>query len=628
MIERAESNLEKHAGKGMGKDMGNIYEDRLEEIIGKYGCTAPALADSRMINAIVLDAFNRRCSGKKVAIWGVGKKNAVNGHCAVIINRYILSLTGLKCLVDSDRDIQGSLFMGYPVIAPSEIADYGIDIIIIASKGSRKNIRDNIKKVAPQCEYIDIYEELEHAGVKIDFNFFSEQNVYTELYRQRHLYETAEDMAGREEHLQNLIAYYLKIRDFYYAEHFIHEYHDKKYADSRKYMEMLEEIKALCREVKEKNAHRSGDVAIHLIDSLRAMDVYGQDDDGDFRLNYFKEYGKTAAIYTRAYSTGPATYESMIGTIKQKLSFEENVYEDNNFMFNMEEFEFLHEVYKKGMPIRFYNSRDYLVMNPCNGIYMKEQLHMPEKLWAMACDIAESSRPTFNFAYYPWELHFPMLCGYMTGEPQIRQFADVGLEDMGDFIQQQLADCLAYVDRQFSFYKSFFSDSMTTVIMADHSQPVYDETRNDPFFMFCNDPDRVSHVAFLVCDSRLEAGVYDSLISMLDFNEIMEKAVFGHEVFVPGRKVVQYQFYNVQNRRLREVAFQRGLMDYTEGIQCFLSREYLYVKTATGIREVYALPDNRTNVIGSAGAEEFVEYVEANFDTGFPGFWTIRSTVS
>ena len=78
---------------------------------------------------------------------------------------------------------------------------------------------------------------------------------------------------------------------------------------------------------------------------------------------------------------------------------------------------------------------------------------------------------------------------------------------------------------------------MTTVIMADHSQPVYDETRNDPYFMFCNDKDRVCHVAFIIADRRLQAGVYNGLVSMLDFNRIMEKAVFQHEVYVPERTV-------------------------------------------------------------------------------------------
>lgn len=608
--------------------MEHIYEKKLNEIIERYNFRAPDLADSKLVNSIVLDVFRKRCNGKKVAIWGVGKKNAVNGHCAVIIKRYILNLTGLKCLVDSDRDIQGSSFMGYPVVAPAEIKDNDIDIIIIASKGSRLNIRENIRKAAPQCEYIDIYEELENEGLKIDYNFFSEQNIYTELYRQKHLYEMSEDGLEQAKYLHLIIAYYLKIRDFYYAEHYIKEYHSRRFADSERYLSMLSEIKSLCQKVKEVNARRSGDVIIHLIDSLRAMDVYGKNQDGEFQLNLFKEYQSEAVIFTEAYATGPATYESMIGTVKQKLSFEENVYENNHFMFNIDEFDFLNEIAKKGMPIRFYNSKDYLVMNPCDDIYMKEQLHMSEKLWTMACDIAESEMPTFNFAYYPWELHFPMLCGFMTNEPQIKQFADVGLEDMSGFIKQQLADCLDYVDKQFSYYKSFFSSNMTTVIMADHSQPIYDETRNDPYFMFYNDKDRVCHVTFLIADRNLNAGVYDGLISMLDFNLIMKKAVFEHKVIIPEREIVQYQFYNVQNRRLREIASQRGLMDYTEGIHCFLSKKYLYVKTATGVREAYALPDNKTNIINSKEAEEFVEYVEENFDTSFPDFWTIRNTVS
>ncbi len=603
------------------------FENRLESIIEKYQCHAPELVDSKLINSVIVDAISRRCVGKNVAIWGVGKKNAVNGHCAMIINRYILNLGGLTCLIDSDIDIQGSKFMGYPVIDPGEIADYGVEIIIIASKGSRKSIQANIRRVAPQCEYFDIYEELEKAGIKIDYNFFSEQNVYTELYKYKHLYENESNKEEKEQALQKLIAFYIKIRDFYYAERYIREYAGKGYANASRYTDMMQEINALCQEVKDINAKRSGDVIVHLIDSLRAMDVYGKDEKGNFRLNIFKEYQPTAAIYTEAYSTGPATYESMIGTAKQKLSFQENVYENNHFMFGLEEFELVNKAYKQGMPIRFYNSKDYLIMNPCDEIEMTEQLHMPEKLWTIACDIAESEKPSFNFAYYPWELHFPMLCGYMTREPQIRMFADVGMEDMSDFIEQQLADCLDYVDKQFAYYKPFFSDNMTTVIFADHSQPIYDKERNAPYFMFYNDKDRISHVTFMIANRNLQAGVYDQLISMLDFNKIVEQAVFGHEIIVPERKVVQYQFYNVQNRRLREAAMERGLMDYTEGISCFLSKKMLYIKTATGIREAYALPDYKHNVIDTKEAQEYVAYVEQNFDTGFPEFWTVRNTV-
>ena len=37
---------------------------------------------------------------------------------------------------------------------------------------------------------------------------------------------------------------------------------------------MLNEIKEVCNEVKAKNRDRYDDVVIHLIDSLRAMDLY------------------------------------------------------------------------------------------------------------------------------------------------------------------------------------------------------------------------------------------------------------------------------------------------------------------------------------------------------------------
>lgn len=604
------------------------FEKRLNQIIEKYDCVAPDIANSTFINSIVVDAITRRCVGKNVAIWGVGKKNAVSGHCAVIINRYILNLSGLRCLIDSDVDIQGTQFMGYPIVDPSEIKDYNIDIIIIASKGSRLSIRDNIKCVAPQCEYLDIYEELENEGVKIDYNFFSEQNIYTELYRLKDLYEKEKETVNKKDYLEKLIAYYLKIKDFYYAGKYIKEYQTYNFVGAKPLDSMMEEINALSEEVKAINRKRKGDIAIHLIDSLRAMDVYGTDKEGNFKLNLFSNYQDQAAIFTEAYSTGPATYESMIGTIKQKLSFEENVYEDNHFMFDLDEFEFLNKIHAKGMPIRFYNSKDYLIMNPCEEVFMEEQLHMPEKLWTLACDMAESEGPTFNFVYYPWELHFPMLCGYMTNEPQIRQFADVGIIDMSDFIEQQLEDCKAYVDKQFEYYKDFFSDETITVIMADHSQPIYDKNRDVPYYMFYNDKDRICHVTFMIIGKQIQAGIYDGLISMLDFNKIMEKAVFEHEIIVPERKVVQYQFYNVQNRRLREVAMKKDLMDYTEGMQCFLSKDYLYMKTATGIREVYKLPDNKKNVIESDEAKEFVAYVENNFNTQFPDFWTVRTTVS
>ena len=100
----------------------------------------------------------------------------------------------------------------------------------------------------------------------------------------------------------------------------------------------------------------------------------------------------------------------------------------------------------------------------------------------------------------------------------------------------------------------------------------------------------------MVISPHIKAGIYKNLISMIDFNKILEEIIYNHCLFDKRRQIIKYQMYNVQNKRLREVAFERKLMNYTEGIQCFLSKDYLYAKTATGKNEVYKLPDIENNI--------------------------------
>ena len=597
------------------------FNEKLEDIIRRYNFQARAISDSKMIHNFILDLLNRRCANKKTAIWGVGKKNAVNSHCAVIINKYILNLPKLEYLIDSDVNFQGDVFLGYSIIAPEEIIDKNIEIVIIATKGSADSIKDNLKKVAPNCEYIDIYGELKEAGFVVDYNFFSEHNVYTELYRLKNNYENTTDKEERKAILYELIAQYLKIRDFHYAFYFADIYINQEFDDSNNVSNMIDEIKDLLNNLKNITSKRKDDIVIHLIDSLRAIDVYKTDHEGNIKLNMFEGYQEKAAIFTHAYSTGPATYESMIGTIKQKLSFQENVYENNNFMFDIDEFDLLSTICEKKYPISFYVAKDYLIMRPSNKIKSVEHLHMCEKLWAVLCDMADSKVPTFNFLYYPWELHFPMLSGFMRKPPIIKQFSDVGMERMDDFILGQYEDCQNYIRNVFQFYKKFFSDDMLTVFFADHSQPVYDETKSVPFYMYYKEPDRVSHVTFFISSNKVKAGVYNNLISMLDFNKIMKEVVESNRIVIPNREVAQYQYYYVQNKKLRDLAKEKGYMDYIEGISCFCTKTKIYVVTGTGKKEVYRLDNLEDNIITTREGKEFAEYIDNNYDTSFPDFW-------
>lgn len=92
--------------------MTNKYDRKINDIIYKYDMKVTNNIDASEIESIIIKVFTERCAGKKIAIWGVGKKNAVSGHCAVILDKYILMLNGMKCLIDSDIDLQGTLFNG------------------------------------------------------------------------------------------------------------------------------------------------------------------------------------------------------------------------------------------------------------------------------------------------------------------------------------------------------------------------------------------------------------------------------------------------------------------------------------------------------------------------------------
>lgn len=601
-----------------------IYDEKLNKIIKKYGYEAEGIIDSTRIHAEIMDILTGRCANKSVAIWGVGKKNAVNSHAAVIISRYILNLAGLKYLVDASSDIQGMDFMGFPVISPQELKGTDVDIVIVGSRASAASIIKSIKETVPRCEYLDIYAELRKRGIVIDYDFFSGQSMYTRLYQLRDEYEKAEggDRAGL---LKEIIAAYLSIRDFAYAFRYAEIYIENKFDGYKGLTDMMDEVRALQNELIEINSGKKGNVLVHLIDSLRAIDVYGhRDGNGMVEFKMFKGYMDNAVSFTNAYSTGPTTYESMMGVVKQKMPYEENVY-DGSFMFSFEDFPILKKMKELGKKIIFYVAKDYYIMEASNELERKEHLHMTEKLWNVACDMAENDGETFAFLYYPWELHFPMLCGYMRNIPKIRHFSDVGVEDMSDFIESQFDDCKKYVDLQFDYYREMLGVHTTNVFMGDHSQPVYNEAHNEyPYFMYYSEPDRASHVAFFVSGDEYGCVNYDKQVSMIDFNSIFEQVVCNKSMEFPDREVVRYQYYNIQNKKLREVAGERGYWDYTEGIQCFLSDKYLYVLTATGKEETYMRDDNGFCRIENEEAKNFAEKIKNEYDVSFPDFWTIR----
>ncbi len=600
-----------------------IYDEKMDAIIEKYGFKYEGQPDSTAVHNIVMRLFQDRCLGRRVALWGAGRSNSLTSHASVIIGKYASCMRGLVCLVDSAKELQGTEFMHYPVIAPQEIKNKDIELIIVASRSSAGSIRESIQKYAPWCEVLDIYQELKERGIVVSYNFYEGHSLYVELYDIRKEYEKENNSMAKAEALHKLISAYLSIRDIPYALDFCDEYINRQYKGFQIVKDMENEIQCLVQEIREQNIIRKRDIIIHFIDALRAMDITGKRD-GELEFYHLKEYFQDMLYFENAYSTAPVTYESVRSIICGQYPYDVNVY-NNNFIYKFEEFPLLQDVKDMGYGINFYTSDEWRVMHEDSRINYTDQIHMPQKLWKMVCDRAENSRPFFAFLYYPWELHFPLVCGFHKDKPHLPGFVDVGIVDMSGYIVQQFNDCLAYMDKEFGFYRQFYNEETYLNIFSDHSQIVYDEKNFMPYYMYYNNKERATHCIMAAGGPGIEKGVFKDNFSMIDYNKVMRQFISGNGMDIASREVIRWQYYSIHNKRFRDVAEERGYTDYIDGIDCYMADGLIYSKTANGKEEVYQDGDMVDNIASTTKGKQFIAYIKEKFgEPVFPEFLDIH----
>lgn len=599
--------------------MKNKYEMQLQSWIKEYGLEYVEQCDSVKIHNLIMDLFKTRCDGKRVALWGAGRKNTENSHAAVILKKYTTYIQGMCCLIDSLPELWGDEFMGYPIIAPEDIQKHNVDIVIIASKVQADSIVKDLQKYAPGCEYIDIYGELKNRGMVIYHKFYEESNIYTTLYQLRKDYERETETDIKAEKLKKVISAYLSIQDFYYAGLYAKEYIDKRYSAYEQVKEFFKKLGDMEQEIQTVNNKKTEDIVIFFVDSLRAMDVFHKGEDGKWQADMLKDYIEDAVVFTNAKSTGVTTYESMISVVKQKYPYEQNVYE-NNILADFDEFSLLPLAKKQGYDIRFYISEGYQIIHDHPEVHFEKQVYLPSKLWKLTTDMACSEQKTFNFIYVPYELHFPLICGYHEQEPKVSGFVDVGVKDTKDYVPRQLEECKSYVDRIFSYYRPYFSNDILFSLFADHSQVVYDEAEQKPYFMYYNNQNRCVNVTFFIKGYGIKPEWNEQLFSLYDFCDIITGLMEGKTLTVPNREIAIYQYYKIHYRKLREYAEEHGLQDYIDGIFCLTSKEYLYIRTGTGKEAVYRLDSKGEDISGTEEGAAFREQIVSQYEIAFPDF--------
>jgi hypothetical protein len=592
-----------------------LFDERLNQILTKYHIEK---IDEKNLNdnldLTVKGILTDYCAGKKCALWGAGRMNITSSHSAILIGKYATYLQNLICVIDSDPDFQGKTFLGYPIIAPDQISEYDLDVIVISSKNSGRSIVESLLKVSPESKYVDIYGELRSRGIEVYNNFYDENSIYTQIFDYKEKLEQETSGTKREVLLQKLIGLYYSIRDFYYADHYIDLYINEKYSCSERFTELRNEIHQLLQDMKDINRKKTEDISLFYIDALRQKDVY---DPGTGNLRILRKYFECAKVYTNAYSTGATTYESMVSAILGRYPLDCNVY-SRNFLRNLDESELLRTVYEEGYDIHWMVSDCYRLLEEDSRIKFDIQIYMTKKLWNLSCSLAEARNKSFHFIYFPYEIHCPMLCGYHSIKPVIRGFSNMGIEDFPESIETQYKECIDYMDKQFDFYYDLLGEHTTKVIFSDHSQVVYDKNNIDKTYnMYYKDKELCTHIPLLLSKKPLTYQVYDSYISMVDFNQIMLNLMKGNDLKDLEREIIRYQYYPIHSAKIRFHAISCGYEDYIEGMDIFVSKNYIYVKTGTGKEEVYKHNDLLSNIIQLDEGQDFKNKVISSYHIAF-----------
>lgn len=590
------------------------YDEKLVEIVKKYGFLDEGSASNKIFYEIS-NILKEKCKGKRMAMWGIGDiNNPKETYAYKFMETYVYFLGEIVCMVDAREDYQGKKMLDIPITNPDSLEEYDVSVVLITSFRSRKYIAKDIRNRFPDIYCLDIYEELEKRGVKTDKDIFANDSKYIDIFYLRKAYEEADNFIDKGLGLRKLIAKYLEIRDIYYVLYFIDEFINNQYEGYEEVLKSKQEIEELLAEIKD-NISKKDDIVIAFVDAFRAIDWYDKKEE-QFKL--LKNISKNSKCFVNSSATGPVTYESMYSIMTGKMPLEGKIY-NNKYSFDVEESEFFNEAVKRGYKINNYFNETYKIMEENENVKQYIGEYLTFNLWRLICNMAEKQSKNIHF-FYAIELHIPFICGYLENEPIETVFSRMGLEESEeDFekVSKQFENCLEYINLEINYFWDFLSEDMRKIIFSDHSH-IVNNYKKAPYYMYYNDIEQSVHNVFMISGKNIEPGIIKDLVSMRDFNKILLPILDDKDCSVIKRDVVQYEYYPVMNKSIRECSGLFGGEKYIDGIKCFRNEKNLVVFTPNGKVEMYDIDkENKTTRCEDKESIGFLQDIKENYDLNF-----------
>lgn len=556
-----------------------------EILLQKYAdlkkiCGLDADPNDQEIGAIIrqaLKSFAASCHNPAIWCYGV--------HTKMLMADFIFELKKVRYIIDNGigRMEQG----GFGIIDETGIAEKGIDGIIISSRKYRDEIAGCIKGKYGNIPCLDIYAELEKAGIPLDVAYYEKDHPYSRycaLNEMQGMERQERDEQARYALLKKIVAGYVEIRDFHsaleYAERMLSLKGD---GQGKELCDRLKEMRRLQAEALQ--SIDEGNVLMLCIDGLRRKEVCEE-----HLGNLFRFIKKKMYYFGNAYSVSTSTFESLIPAYSENTDLRTGYYEADTIPEG--NCRFIREAKRQGRHIFFYT--DGFRFMEEGGIHIKMQPQTAtEKWWDFLLDAVGGKNGLF-YVHVLYESHFSYPNPYTEGK-----LIAAGTNIMFDYLEgiggsirtdygKQQKDSLRYLDNVIFSWLEHLRCRM--VLYSDHGniligQGTAMEGLGKTEYTFCEE---LVRVPLGVQSPETGVGTSEAIISILELNNIIIGLMNRQKISPENKgyvKTLRSEIYNPDFKYLyRKAGYERGLLAF----EAFVFQEgYKLAVYADGTTELY-----------------------------------------
>lgn len=555
-------NKDRDAEKG-GIQMGRgclkreVLEKKYKELCAMChpGLSCENDQDMNLVIKKAICRFMEQCSNP--AIWCYGD------HTKMLMADFIFELKKVHFIVD--HTLAGNTDGGFEIISKEELTEKGIDGIVISSWRYKDEIAAELKAHYSQIPYLDIYEELEKAGIHIAATYYEAGHPYAkyrELNRLQRCVMQEEERDRRLAGLREIIETYIGIKDFRSAIACT----DKLCALSdgvweRELRERLSELYAL--QINALSQIDDNNVVMLCIDGLRRKEVTERHMPN--LCSYLKHH---TYDYRNAHALSTSTYESLIPAYSENADLRTEYYKSNTVPKG--KCRFIGEAKRQNRAIYFYTDGISYVEDEAIRLTTKWQT-AAERLWDFTLDAVQEKNGLF-YLHMLYESHY----SYPNPYTETEIIAE-GTSIFFDYLEKNGGRIRTDYDRQQKDALRYLDDVVIPliaklpcrmVLYADHGNVLLD--RNEVLsdiaetnYTFTEDllwvPLAIRCPELGVCEDR-------SLISLMELNDIIISLLSREPYHHQKRSVIKAlrsEIYNPDFRYLyRKTGNERGLLAF------------------------------------------------------------------